>query len=205
MGALSKNRQGPDIRCINNDSKINPYILETLMKPVFKTILIAASLVGMSTIASANEKIAAYNATTNSTYVTTTRDLSAANTTNIGYGKHYNSFSNDYRQPEMLTTNYVTVVQRELADQGFYNGRIDGIWGQRTTNAIRAYQDAHGQPLTGELSTRAINDMGISYNDNGMVETTTRVIDGRRYQQAYSSNDGRYYTANGYCMDGRGN
>lgn len=36
------------------------------------------------------------------------------------------------------------VIQKSLAEAGFYKGEIDGIIGSRTKSAIRAFQEANG-------------------------------------------------------------
>ncbi len=40
-------------------------------------------------------------------------------------------------------------IQRELAARGYYTGRIDGISGPLTENAIRRFQTQAGMPVTG--------------------------------------------------------
>jgi TPR repeat protein len=44
------------------------------------------------------------------------------------------------------------LIQQALEDVGFYSGRVDGLVGPGTRQAIRAYQAAQGEAQTGELS-----------------------------------------------------
>lgn len=47
-------------------------------------------------------------------------------------------------------------VQTALKDRGFYRGPIDGLAGPMTSDAIRAFERAVGQPETGEPSERLL-------------------------------------------------
>ncbi len=55
----------------------------------------------------------------------------------------------------------VARVQRHLADEGFYQGEIDGNLGPRTFYAIRSYQRSHGLRTTGEVDNELLNSMGL--------------------------------------------
>lgn len=43
-------------------------------------------------------------------------------------------------------------TQSSLARMGFDPGRIDGVWGAQSRNALTAYQSSRGLPMTGTLS-----------------------------------------------------
>jgi len=66
-----------------------------------------------------------------------------------GYPHDYASYDNspvyDYRYWYGLAT----VVQTELARRGYYHGPIDGLMGSGSREAIRAFQQAQGLPVTG--------------------------------------------------------
>jgi hypothetical protein len=145
------------------------------MKTALKTILVATALVGMTAVAHAKE-YTAVETTKETFYTTTKQDVGSENTTNRAYGNFYNSFSNDYRQPEPLASGYVIEVQQELAAQGYYKGDIDGLWGTETMDAVREYQEARGLPVTGRLSAADLQRMGITYTDRGVAQTTTTHI-----------------------------
>lgn len=82
----------------------------------------------------------------------------------------FNQFSSSYRQPEILAPAYVTQVQQALADRGFYDGPVDGKWGNRTTAAIRRYQRSVGSQPTGLLTTTTLDNLGV-YMDDRTRET----------------------------------
>lgn len=50
-------------------------------------------------------------------------------------------------------------IQSGLANIGFYNGAIDGLFGAGTRNSIRQYQSAIGENATGMLTGKQINDL----------------------------------------------
>ncbi|WP_316858062.1 peptidoglycan-binding domain-containing protein [uncultured Cohaesibacter sp.] len=45
-------------------------------------------------------------------------------------------------------------IQQKLTDTAYYVGPIDGVEGAQTKEAISAFQDAMGMPVTGKVSTR---------------------------------------------------
>jgi len=60
------------------------------------------------------------------------------------------------------TANPVTTeIQQDLAQQGYYQGPIDGIVGPATQTAIAAYQRANGLPPTGDVNGGLLRSLGI--------------------------------------------
>jgi peptidoglycan hydrolase-like protein with peptidoglycan-binding domain len=47
-------------------------------------------------------------------------------------------------------------IQTTLKQQGLYNGRIDGVWGPETQNAIHGYQQSHNLTNSGELDSATL-------------------------------------------------
>jgi len=68
---------------------------------------------------------------------------------NAGYGRH---------DGNSVATN----VQQELARAGYYHGAIDGIIGDGTRRAIRAYESANGLPVDGRIDADLLSHMGLS-------------------------------------------
>lgn len=54
---------------------------------------------------------------------------------------------------------FIRRIQKALADQGFYLGPIDGLFGPRTEAAIRAYQDSADLPVDGLPSEQLVIDI----------------------------------------------
>lgn len=54
-------------------------------------------------------------------------------------------------------------VQLELLQRGFYNGGLDGIMGSKTTTAIAKFESKNNLPITGTITTRLLDKLGIRY------------------------------------------
>jgi hypothetical protein len=57
--------------------------------------------------------------------------------------------------------NLVVAVQQELARAGYYRGAIDGVIGDGTRRAIRAYERANGLPVDGRIDDDLLSQMGV--------------------------------------------
>ena len=58
----------------------------------------------------------------------------------------------DYREERVLARSLVTDVQSDLTTLGYEPGPVDGIFGPRTSGAIREYQGDYGLPRDGLVS-----------------------------------------------------
>jgi hypothetical protein len=86
------------------------------------------------------------------------------------YGYGYPYYSDDvvgydtYSAPVQTyaaTDSLVSEVQEMLANAGYNPGPIDGVLGGQTRAAIRDYQADHGLPITGQLDSPLLREMGI--------------------------------------------
>lgn len=59
----------------------------------------------------------------------------------------------DAQQAQAATAveSYTTALQQSLADAGYYDGKVDGIYGPETVAAVQALQKANGLPQTGTV------------------------------------------------------
>jgi hypothetical protein len=55
----------------------------------------------------------------------------------------------------------VAAVQEQLAQQGYYRGEIDGIFGAETRRAVVRYQSDQGLRVTGNLNTDTLGALGL--------------------------------------------
>jgi hypothetical protein len=62
-----------------------------------------------------------------------------------GYGNGYGNGA--YGQSGYEASSVVN-IQRRLARAGYYHGRIDGVMGRRTREAMQAYQRSHGRRVS---------------------------------------------------------
>jgi murein L,D-transpeptidase YcbB/YkuD len=55
------------------------------------------------------------------------------------------------KQAEAAVRDYTLALQRSLTDAGYYKGKVDGVYGPETVDAVEALQKAHGLPVTGTV------------------------------------------------------
>ena len=77
-----------------------------------------------------------------------------------GYGPYYGPSDYPAVNHERAGT-LAREVQEQLASEGFYTGRIDGIVGPSTRAGIRRYQERHGLMVTGLIDRKLIRSLGI--------------------------------------------
>lgn len=67
----------------------------------------------------------------------------------------------------------VMVMQRELAERGLYDGKIDGIAGPETQSALREFQNRNGLQPTGELNASTADALGMNGEKQPVAGTDT--------------------------------
>ncbi len=55
----------------------------------------------------------------------------------------------------------VSAAQAQLSSQGYYQGKIDGVYGAATRRAVVRYQSDHGLRVTGSLNTDTLQALGL--------------------------------------------
>jgi hypothetical protein len=66
-----------------------------------------------------------------------------------------------YRSSVPSTDSTVAAVQEQLAQQGYYGGEIDGIFGAETRRAVVRYQSDQGLHVTGNLNADTLRALGL--------------------------------------------
>ena len=67
----------------------------------------------------------------------------------------YQDYANQQPDPN------VSAVQADLAQLGYYNGPIDGLFGADTRTALTRYQIDHQLPVTGSLTNETLQSLGL--------------------------------------------
>ena len=82
----------------------------------------------------------------------------------------------------------VKQIQTKLKEQGFYTHKIDGIYGWRTTNAVRKFQEKNGLRVDGVAGSSTLSAMGIqNANPTGADEALlARVISAEAKGESYT-------------------
>lgn len=66
--------------------------------------------------------------------------------------------------PKDLKGYDVRKIQKKLYEKGYYPEPADGVWGPKTTNAIRKYQKMNGLTAHGMLDQKTLSHMGVEVN-----------------------------------------
>jgi len=66
-----------------------------------------------------------------------------------------------YGSSDQSADSTVATVQEQLAQQGYYRGEIDGIFGAATRRAVLRYQSDHGLRVTGNLNADTLQALGL--------------------------------------------
>ena len=61
-----------------------------------------------------------------------------------------------------LSRQHVSRAQDELKDEGYFAGRINGVAGKRTHEAIREYQRVNNLKVTGHLDQQTARSLGVA-------------------------------------------
>ena len=77
----------------------------------------------------------------------------------VGGGDYYGQ--SVYGSSEQSADSTVAAVQEQLAQQGYYRGEIDGVFGAQTRRAIVRYQSDHGLRETGNLNADTLRALGL--------------------------------------------
>jgi peptidoglycan hydrolase-like protein with peptidoglycan-binding domain len=83
----------------------------------------------------------------------------------------------------------VKQIQRELAARNLYHGKIDGIAGMQTKEALENFQAQQGTPATGELDDRTADALGLKGERQAVSGTDVRAPAGSAAAQPTSSMD----------------
>lgn len=59
----------------------------------------------------------------------------------------------DEEEAQAAVSAYTAALQQDLADAGYYDGGVDGVYGPATVTAVEALQEANGLPVTGTVDT----------------------------------------------------
>ena len=61
----------------------------------------------------------------------------------------------------------VTKIQQVLKNQGLYTGKVDGVFGNQTQAAVKAYQKKNGLTADGIAGAQTLKKMGITSSSSG--------------------------------------
>lgn len=88
----------------------------------------------------------------------------------------------------------VRTIQEKLKRWGYYNGRVDGIYGSQTVAAVKRFQQKNGLQVDGISGPQTLKAMGImtssssgsSSNNSSNVDLLARLIYGEARGESYT-------------------
>lgn len=85
-------------------------------------------------------------------------------------------------------------IQQKLKSWGYYKGSVDGVYGEKTREAVKAFQRKNGLTADGVVGPATAKAMGISSTSTTTTSTSTKgdVVSVKTYQQKLKS--WGYYT-----------
>lgn len=69
----------------------------------------------------------------------------------------------------------IKAVQTRLSDLGYYNYKIDGLWGWRTTNAVKKFQRDYGLTQDGIVGSWTERSLKITLNSSSSSSSSSSV------------------------------
>ncbi len=86
------------------------------------------------------------------------------------------------------TGSEVSEIQTKLKEWGYYNGKVDGIFGTATRDAVIKFQKANGLDADGIVGNKTLAAMGISQNNayhSADYELLARIISAEARGETY--------------------
>lgn len=103
---------------------------------------------------------------------------------NLTYGKEIETISYWGTSGEE-----VIQIQTRLKNWGYYNGKIDGVYGTGTFNAVKSFQKKNGLTADGVAGSQTLAALGISSgnltNQNNNLNLLARAISGEARGEPY--------------------
>lgn len=72
---------------------------------------------------------------------------------------------------------FLAQIQQQLHSYGYYNGPVDGVYGEQTRQALTAWQQDQGLRATGTIDGQTITAMGVTGQSSQQAQTPS---DGQR-------------------------
>ena len=89
------------------------------------------------------------------------------------------------------TGSVVTKIQQKLYNWGYYSGSVDGVYGSKTTAAVKYFQRTNGLTVDGKCGPQTLSALGISVSDtsqstSGDVDLLARLISAEARGEPYT-------------------
>lgn len=82
-------------------------------------------------------------------------------------------------EPYRLDKHEIRQIQMSLNKAGFSSGKVDGIWGEETKQALRNYQQQKQLPGDGQLNRQTLAQLGVKSQVSAQEHQTTGSASGK--------------------------
>jgi hypothetical protein len=76
--------------------------------------------------------------------------------------------------PSQVKSSTLKEAQQKLNQEGYNAGRADGIWGTKTSEAVKSFQEKNKLPRTGILDEQTLADLGIGTPSSTGTSVSTK-------------------------------
>lgn len=89
------------------------------------------------------------------------------------------------------TGSTVTTIQQKLSRWGYYSGKVDGVYGSKTVEAVKYFQRKNGLSVDGKCGPKTLAALGINVSTtqqstSGDVDLLARLISAEARGEPYS-------------------
>ena len=89
------------------------------------------------------------------------------------------------------TGSTVTTIQEKLSRWGYYSGKVDGVYGSKTAEAVKYFQRKNGLAVDGKCGPQTLKALGISVSTtqqstSGDVDLLARLISAEARGEPYA-------------------
>lgn len=89
------------------------------------------------------------------------------------------------------TGSTVTTIQQKLSRWGYYSGKVDGVYGSKTVEAVKYFQRKNGLAVDGKCGPKTLAALGINVSTtnqstSGDVDLLARLISAEARGEPYS-------------------
>lgn len=86
-----------------------------------------------------------------------------------------------YTSPQVhyIDRKEVQAIQQALDESGFYTAGVDGVWGPKTTKALKDFQVSSGLEPTGTMDMQTLDQLGLQLSAADQIDTQNDPIQWR--------------------------
>lgn len=141
------------------------------MKYALSSLLLAAALT-LPSFAAEAQTSASNEATGTASFDST------ASMTDMGGGLEFTRPPITTDTQSVLSESNIRDIQQSLNQGGYYNGSVDGVWGDGTVAALRQFQLDNGLDSSGAIDNETLNTLGVQLSaaDSQRIEATGGIL-----------------------------